>query len=223
MKALTVLNGAADKEIAQNIEKFARVSGFQTYKPDDILWQEYMPECDILFVDQKGGEIYQSLTGEVFKKGCPVIMVHSSEGETKSTRKCKKNITAQAVYPFMLRGFRAMAESYISSDAMKNRDLYYGELYIDKENQIITYKNREIFLGPSAYEILIYLLEHIGAAVGREEINAILPHRKRGNQRNVDTHIKNIRHILGLSDVILSVRSIGYRIDEEKFYNWIPL
>ena len=36
--------------------------------------------------------------------------------------------------------------------------------------------------------------------------------------RNVDTHIKNLRRRLDLNDVILSVRSVGYRIDEERFY-----
>ncbi len=59
--------------------------------------------------------------------------------------------------------------------------------------------------------------------MGREELNGILPDRKRENMRNVDTHIKNIRHILGMNEVIRSVRSVGYRIDEEKFYEWIPL
>ena len=67
MKVLTVLNGAADKRIAQNIEKFARVSGFLTYKPDEESWREYIPECDILFVDRKGAEVYQSLAGELLK------------------------------------------------------------------------------------------------------------------------------------------------------------
>ena len=223
MKALTVLNGAADKEIARSIEKSARVSGFLTYKPDEELWKEYMPECDLLFVDRKGAEIYQRLAGELFKNGCPVIMIHAAENETHMSRPYKKHITARVSYPFMLREFRMLAENYISPDMIKNRDLYYGALYIDKGIRKILYKNKEVYLGMSAYKILIYLLEHIGTAVGREELNGILPDRKRENMRNVDTHIKNIRHILGMNEVIRSVRSVGYRIDEEKFYEWIPL
>ena len=62
------------------------------------------------------------------------------------------------------------------------------------------------------------MLEHIGAVVSREEINEALPSRKRDGGRNVDTHIKNLRRRLDMHDVILSVRSVGYRIDEEKFY-----
>ena len=127
-----------------------------------------------------------------------MILVPSAESETKSVRKDKKYITAQAVYPFMLRGFRAIAENCISSNKMKDRDLYYGKLYIDKGNHVIRYKNEEMILGPSAYEILIYLLEHIGEAVGREEINAVLPCRKRKNSRNVDTHIKKYGIYWGL-------------------------
>ncbi len=66
--------------------------------------------------------------------------------------------------------------------------------------------------------IVFFLLEHMGRAVSREEINKILPQRKREGGRNVDTHIKNLRRRLDLNDVILSVRSVGYRIDEERFY-----
>ena len=39
--------------------------------------------------------------------------------------------------------------------------------------------------------------------------------------RNIDTHIKNIRRRLDMQDVIISIRSIGYRIDLKEFYRWI--
>lgn len=71
-------------------------------------------------------------------------------------------------------------------------------------------------LSDPAYSITVETEE--GRAVSREEINKILPQRKREGGRNVDTHIKNLRRRLDLNDVILSVRSVGYRIDEERFY-----
>ena len=79
-------------------------------------------------------------------------------------------------------------------------------------------EGRELKIGPYEFDVLFFLLEHMGRAVSREEINKILPQRKREGGRNVDTHIKNLRRRLDLNDVILSVRSVGYRIDEERFY-----
>ena len=73
-------------------------------------------------------------------------------------------------------------------------------------------------MGPYEFDILVYILEKIGTAVSREEINQILPFRKRESTRNVDTHIKNIRRILDMQDVIISVRAVGYRVDTDKFY-----
>lgn len=69
--------------------------------------------------------------------------------------------------------------------------------------------------------IFLFLLEHTGMAVSRREINQILPDRKRESMRNIDTHIKHIRRRLDMKDVIISIRSVGYRVDPEKFYQWI--
>ena len=45
----------------------------------------------------------------------------------------------------------------------------------------------------------------------------VLPERKRGSTRNIATHIKHIRRLLDMRDEIVCVRSVGYRVDEERF------
>ncbi len=63
--------------------------------------------------------------------------------------------------------------------------------FLDKQQRKIVYKNEEVKLGAFEYDILLFLLKHVGVAVNRERINQILPERKRDSLRNVDTHIKN--------------------------------
>lgn len=111
-------------------------------------------------------------------------------------------------------------EIYIGKDQESERELIYGNLMIDREQRLVIYHGNKAALGPYEADVLVYLLEHMGKAVSRTEINRALPERKRENERNIDTHIKNIRRCLDLKDVIVSVRSVGYRIDPDKFYQW---
>ena len=78
-------------------------------------------------------------------------------------------------------------------------------------------QGRQIDLSLFEFNILAFLLDYIGTAVTREEMLLVLPERKRGSTRNIDTHIKHIRRLLDMRDVIVCVRSVGYRVDEEGF------
>lgn len=109
-------------------------------------------------------------------------------------------------------------EIYVKEE--QKRKLIYDNLVIDRKQRLVIYHGKEAELGPYEVDVLVYLLEHMGRAVSRSEINRILPERKRENERNIDTHIKNIRRCLDLKDVIVSVRSVGYRIDPDRFYQW---
>lgn len=222
MKARTVINGVIETVQAKNVERFAMMAGFQICS-----LKEARPggkiEGDILFVDCKGADIFQGAVKEAFENGCPVFIIPISENERKTIMNDKEKITGRTAYPFMFKNFCMIVKRCICEDILKNRDLYYGALYIDREKRKVFYKKEGISLQFAEYSILIFLLEHIGMAVSREKINNILPKRNRSSDRNVDTHIKNIRSKLQMEEVIVSVRSVGYRIDEQKFYKWMLL
>lgn len=166
MKALTLINGAADGELSAGIERYAQVSGFRTCHIEDLADGGSCLSGDVLYVDRAGEEKYEDAVIRMWNGGCRVIRI-----------------------PASLRPF--------------------------------TYQGHETLFGPYEYEVLVYLLEHAGKAVSREEINHILPERKRMTDRNIDTHIKNIRRVLDMKKIIVSVRSVGYRVDPDEFYNWI--
>lgn len=222
MKARTVINGVIEKVQARNVERFALMAGFRICSLKEAQLRGGI-EGDILFVDCKGADIFKGAIKEAFEKGCPVFVIPISENERKMIVSDKENITGRTTCPFMFKNFCMIVKRCICEDILKKRDLYYGALYIDREKQKVIYKEEWISLQLAEYSILIFLLEHIGMAVSREKINYILPKRKRSSDRNVDTHIKNIRSKLKMEDVIVSVRSVGYRIDEQKFYKWMLL
>lgn len=221
MEALTVVNGILDRKVAGNVEKYARLSGFQICSVDYALsWNPHIIE-NVVFTDRAGAHIYQEFIEELAQKGCPVIIVPVSQREALDIQKYRKHISARAVYPFLYKDFCILTGSCIDTELMLKRNLYYGNLRINTQQRKIVYKNEEVKLGPFEYDILLYLLNHIGVAINREKINQILPERKRDSLRNVDTHIKNIRRYFDMKKVIVSVRSIGYRIDPEMFFQWI--
>lgn len=99
----------------------------------------------------------------------------------------------------------------------------------ETENQVITYKNltldisaykayvdgRDTDVTPREFEILRELLSHQGRILTRENIiNLLWKYEFYGDERIIDTHIKNLRKKLNI-DLINTVRGVGYRIDKE--------
>ncbi|WIV13758.1 response regulator transcription factor [Proteiniborus sp. MB09-C3] len=99
----------------------------------------------------------------------------------------------------------------------------------DKDSQFIKYKNLQldvdaykayvdgnnIELTPREFEILRELLSHQGRILTRDNlINLLWKYDFYGDERIVDTHIKNLRKKLDI-DLIDTIRGVGYRIDKE--------
>lgn len=221
MKALTVINGAEDRKLAECIDQYTQLSGFRTYHMEDSVKKNQYLSGDIMYIDRKGADRYQKMLTQVWKDDHPVVIIPISFNDAVLVRKYRKCITARSGYPFTYKDFIKITADCLKEEQMKERDLVYGDLLIDREQRLIIYRGKEVPLGPYEFDVLVYLLSHVGKAVSREDINRILPERKRENGRNIDTHVKNIRRCLDLKEVIVSVRSVGYRIDPEKFYQWI--
>lgn len=217
MKALTVINGAADRKLAECIDRYTQLAGCCMYHVEDSVKKNQYPSGDIMYMDRKGADHYQKMLTQVCEDGYPVVIIPISFSDAVLIRKYGKCITVRSGYPFTYKDFIKITADCLEEEQMEERDLVYGNLLIDREQRLVIYHGKEAPLGPYEFNVLVYLLEHVGKAVSREDVNRILPERKRENGRNIDTHIKNIRRCLDLKEVIVSVRSVGYRIDPENF------
>ena len=79
------------------------------------------------------------------------------------------------------------------------------------------YKGQEsIDLTPREFEILRELLTHKGRILTRQNLlQTLWKYEFFGEERIIDTHIKNLRKKLGTADYIETIRGVGYRIDKE--------
>jgi two-component system OmpR family response regulator len=91
-----------------------------------------------------------------------------------------------------------------------------GDLIVDYDRRIITFKNSELALTAAEYEILSYLIKKEGGVVSREELiyNCEAINEESAN-KSIDVIVGRIRHKLGedtkLPRYIHAVRGIGYK------------
>lgn len=93
-----------------------------------------------------------------------------------------------------------------------------GGLVIDENAHYVYVDENPVDLTPKEFELLLYLVEHEGRALNRDQIvNAVWNYDYYGDMRTVDVHIKNLRLKLGdKGDLIQTVRGIGYRFEVKK-------
>ena len=92
----------------------------------------------------------------------------------------------------------------------------YRELDLEMDGYKVYIKRNPVDLTPREFEILRELLLHQGRILTRENLlSALWKYDFFGDERIIDTHIKNIPKKLGGADYIETIRGVGYRIDKE--------
>lgn len=123
--------------------------------------------------------------------------------------------------PFSLGEITARVKAIIARSKSpvkaKKRDIF-GALEIDYDGRTVSVNGKRLELTPKEYELLFYLVKNSGIAVSREQLlDNVWGGNFSGDVRTVDTHIKMLRFNLGdYRDVIVTVRSLGYKFEYEK-------
>lgn len=88
-----------------------------------------------------------------------------------------------------------------------------GDLVINDTSHSVTNSKGEIELAPKEYDLLVYLIKNNKIALSREKLlNEVWGYDFLGDDRTIDTHIKNLRKKIGKS-AIKTIRGIGYKLD----------
>ena len=87
---------------------------------------------------------------------------------------------------------------------------------LDKTGRSLSIDDEKIELTPKEYDLLCYLIEHNGEALSREQLlEDIWGYDFYGDDRTIDTHIKNLRNHLGpYRDHIVTLRGVGYKFEK---------
>ncbi|MEA4923191.1 MAG: response regulator transcription factor [Eubacteriaceae bacterium] len=93
----------------------------------------------------------------------------------------------------------------------------FGGLEINIPARTVTVDGEKVELTPKEYDLLFYLVENKNIALSRDKLlSDIWGYDFFGDDRTIDTHIKNLRNNIGeYRDYIVTLRGVGYKFEVE--------
>ncbi len=171
---------------------------------------------DVMMPQMDGWEVCR----EVRKSSrIPIIMLTARDQEADELQGFELGADEYISKPFSPPVLIARVNALLRRAERKNYPARSFEgLLIDENAHYVYVDDKEVDLTPKEFELLLYLADHEGRALNRDQIiNAVWNHDFYGDLRTVDVHIKNLRLKLGdKGDYIKTVRGIGYRFEVKK-------
>ena len=124
-------------------------------------------------------------------------------------------ITKPFSMPVVMKHIEAVLRRAEQGGAAHNDVIRYKEITVDTDSLTVLVGTESVFLTTREFEILKLLLENQGRVVSRERLlDTVWGYDYIGDEKIVNTHIKNIRKKLGV-DYIETMRGAGYKIEKE--------
>ena len=173
------------------------------------------PELIILDVSLPDGNGFNLYEDNIKKSQIPVIFLTARDDEDDIIKGLNLGADDYMTKPFSTRELLARVNKIIlrnkNSSVIKVKDISF-----DLDKMVVNKNNIKVELSSLELKILHLLFINIGSAVSR---NTILEKIWEWTGNDVDDHtitvyLKRIREKLG-TDIIITIKGIGYRIDEE--------
>lgn len=195
--------------------------GLESGKELNAAIAEQLPDLillDIMLPGDDGYTILAQLKSMSSVKDVPVIMVTAKEAEFDKVKGLEGGADDYITKPFGMMEFIARVKAVLRRSARQNedRELHYGELYLNVGRHEVRYQEEKIELTRKEFELLQYLMENKSLVMTRNQILChVWGYDFDGETRTVDVHVRTLRQKLGeAGDLIETVRGVGYRIGE---------
>ena len=181
----------------------------EEYEPDMVLLDWMLP-------DIAGVDVCRMLTE---RYNIPIIMLTALDNEENQIKgldlQADDYITKPFSMPVLLRKIAAVLRRSAKQSG-EPQTVIYKDLTLDLEGYRVFIRQESIDLTPREFEILRELIMHQGRILTRQNLlQTLWKYEFFGEERIIDTHIKNLRKKLGAADYIETIRGVGYRIDKE--------
>ncbi len=182
------------------------IAAFHKDSFDLVLLDIMMPRLD-------GYSVCEMIRNE---SSTPVILLTALDDEDNQMKGfnllADDYITKPFSMPLVLKRMEAVLRRARSGE--KSSLLVYQNVQLDTENYKVFVEGKEITLTAREFDILRLLMENQGRVFTREQLlDIIWNYDYLGDDKIINTHIKNIRKKLGV-DCIETIRGVGYRIDK---------
>lgn len=154
------------------------------------------------------------------QSGVPVIMLTALDSEGDQLKgydlAVDDYITKPFSVPVLLRKVEAVLRRAANGAAGQSTVVRHKALTLDLDAYKATVGKTPVDLTPREFEILRELLLNKGRILTRQNLlNRLWKYEFYGDERIVDTHIKNLRKKLDGADYIETIRGVGYRVDKD--------
>ena len=149
----------------------------------------------------------------------PIIMLTALNGEEEQIRGLDMQVDDYITKPFsmpvLIRKIAAVLRRSTISQNQEHQTVAYKNLILDLDSYSALVNGESYELTQREFEILRELLLNQGRVLTRQILlERLWKYDFYGDERVIDTHIKNLRKKLGI-DFIQTIRGVGYKIDKE--------
>ena len=149
----------------------------------------------------------------------PIIMLTALNGEEEQIRgldlQVDDYITKPFSMPILVRKIGAVLRRSSMIPEQEHQTITYKNLVLDMDSYTAVVDGVSFDLTQREFEVLRELLLNQGRVLTRQNLlDKLWKYDFYGDERVVDTHIKNLRKKLGI-DFIQTIRGVGYKIDKE--------
>ncbi|MBW8814249.1 MAG: phosphate regulon transcriptional regulator PhoB [Caulobacterales bacterium] len=168
-----------------------------------------------------GVEVCRQLRAGAETRRTPVLMLTARGEEADKVRGLDTGADDYVVKPFAMSELVARIRALLrrTRPELVDERLEYADLVLDRGRHRVTRDGKDIHLGPTEYRLLDFLMQRPGRVFSRERLlDAVWGANTYVEVRTVDVHVGRLRKALrlpGSPDLIRTVRSAGYALDQE--------
>ena len=213
-----------DMDIQELLREFLKEAGYEVMAANDGIEAMDLFEknkFDLILLDVMLPKIDGFGVCELIRKQSqvPIIMLTALGGEEEQIRgldlQVDDYITKPFSVPILIRKIAAVLRRSSQTQEEGHKTIEYQNLSLDLDNYTATVDRTAYELTQREFEVLRELLTHQGRIMTRQNLlDKLWRYDFYGDERVVDTHIKNLRKKLGI-EFIQTVRGVGYKIDKE--------
>ena len=216
-----------EPKIREVIREYAEFNGYEVTEAEDGMSAVglcKLNKYDLVILDIMMPKLDGFTACKEIKKisDVPIIMLSARGEEYDKLFGFELGIDDYIVKPFspkeLMARVNVVLERRNSVSKDKSSVLTFDGLEINIAARTVTVDGKRVELTPKEYDLLFYLIKNKKIALSRDKLlSDIWGYDFFGDDRTIDTHIKNLRNNLGpYRDFIVTLRGVGYKFEYEK-------
>lgn len=213
-----------EQKIREVIREYAEFNGYEIEEAEngmEAIGLCKLNDYDLIIMDIMMPKLDGfSACKEIRKlKDIPVIMLSARGEEYDKLFGFELGIDDYVVKPFSPKELMARVKVVLNRRNSAPSDqlgvMKFGGLEINISARSVTIDGVKVDLTPKEYDLLFYLVTNKNIALSRDKLlSDVWGYDFFGDDRTIDTHIKNLRNNLGsYRDHIVTLRGVGYKFE----------